>query len=121
MAAENGGTPQNHIVAAATYLLGFVTGIVFLYLEPYDKDEFVRFHARQSITYCAAVIAVNIVFSVFVAILPPSIGWIIGGIRELFNLGFAIVWLLLMWKAFTGQSYRLPYLADIADGFASAQ
>jgi uncharacterized membrane protein len=119
MAVQNGGTPQNHIVAAATYLLGFITGIVFLYLEPYDKDDFVRFHARQSIAYSAAVIVVNIVFGVFVAILPRAVGGVIDGIRELINLGFAIVWLVLMWKALTGQTYRLPYLADMADGFTS--
>lgn len=116
MEAQSGGTPQNHVVAAASYLLGLVTGIVFLYLEPYDKDEFVRYHARQSIAFSVAVIAVNIVFSVFLAILPFSV---IAGVRELFNLGFAIVWLFLMWKAFTGQRFRLPYLADIADGFAT--
>jgi hypothetical protein len=40
--------PQSRPIAALTYLLGFVTGVIFLYLEPYDKDEFVRFHARQS-------------------------------------------------------------------------
>jgi uncharacterized membrane protein len=120
MTVQNGGATQNQIVAAVTYLLGFVTGIVFLYLEPYDKDEFVRFHARQSIAFCAAVIAVNIVFGVFLAILPVSIGRIIGGLEDLINLGFAIVWLFLMWKAFTGQRYRLPYLADIADSFTTA-
>lgn len=116
---ESGSTPQNQIVGAAAYLLGLITGIVFLYLEPYDKDEFVRFHSRQSIAFCAAVIAVNIVFSVFVAILPFSLGMIIAGIRMLCNLGFAVVWLFLMWKAFNGERYRLPYLADMADSFAT--
>lgn len=119
MEGQSGGAPQNHVVAAATYLLGLVTGIIFLYLEPYDKDEFVRFHARQSIAFCAAVIAVNIVLGVFMAILPFGIGRIIGAIRELINLAFAVVWLFLMWKAFTGDRFRLPYLADIADGFAT--
>ena len=42
-AQSGGGTPQNQVVAALAYLLGLVTGIIFLYLEPYDKDEFVRF------------------------------------------------------------------------------
>ena len=41
--------PQSKPIAALTYLLGFVTGIIFLYLEPYDKDDFVRFtRADQS-------------------------------------------------------------------------
>ena len=31
--------PQAHIIAALTYLLGFVTGLIFLYLEPYNQDE----------------------------------------------------------------------------------
>ena len=59
-------------IAALTYLLGFVTGIIFLYLEPYNQDEFVRFHARQSIGFSVLWFAVNVIFGVFVAVLPRA-------------------------------------------------
>jgi len=105
-------------IAALTYILGFVTGIVFLYLEPYNQDEFIRFHARQSIGFSVAVFAIWIIFGVFISILPPGLGRLLAGIETLINLGLAIFWLFLMYKAFTGERYRIPELADIVDNIA---
>ncbi len=118
MEAPNGGTPQNQVVAAATYLLGLVTGIIFLYLEPYDKDEFVRFHARQSIAFTVAWLAINIVLDVFISIFGFSfLGKLLADLLWLANLALAIMWIFLMYKAYIGERYRIPYLADIADSF----
>ena len=117
MEAQNGGTPKNQVIAAATYLLGLVTGIIFLYLEPYDKDEFVRFHARQSIAFSVAWFAINIILGVFIAVLPFSLGRLIAGLQELINLGLAIAWIFLMYKAYIGERYRIPQLADLVDSF----
>jgi uncharacterized membrane protein len=113
-----GGTPQNQVVAAAAYLLGLVTGIILLYLEPYDKDEFVRFHARQSIAFSIAWFVINIVLGVFIAVLPFALGRLLVGLQELVNLGLAIMWIFLMYKAYIGERYRIPELADLADSFA---
>jgi uncharacterized membrane protein len=107
--------PQSKPIAALTYLLGFVTGVIFLYLEPYDKDEFVRFHARQSIVYSIACFVINIILSVFVAVLPGALGGIIRFLQSLINLGFAVFWVFLMYKAYKGERYRIPELADWAD------
>jgi uncharacterized membrane protein len=113
-----GGAPQSQVIAAAAYLLGPVTGIVFLYLEPYDKDDFVRFHARQSIAFSIAWFVINIVLSVFIAVLPFALGRLLGGLQGLINLGLAIMWIFLMYKAYIGERYRIPELADLADSFA---
>jgi len=113
-----GGTPQSQVIAAAAYLLGPVTGIVFLYLEPYDKDDFVRFHARQSIAFSIAWFVINIVLSVFIAVLPFALGRLLGGLQGLINLALAIMWIFLMYKAYIGERYRIPELADLADSFA---
>src|ERR1700730_13146099 len=118
MDAQSGGTPQNQVVAALAYLLLPVTGILFLYLEPYDKDEFVRFHARQSIAFSIAWFVVNIVLAVFIAVLPFALGGLLAGLQELSNLGMAILWVFLMYKAYIGERYRIPELADLADSFS---
>jgi uncharacterized membrane protein len=107
--------PRSRPIAALSYLLGFVTGILFLYLDPYDKDDFVRFHARQSIVFSIAWFAVNIIFGVFIAVLPHALGAILHGILYLINLAAAIFWVFLMYKAYTGERYRIPELADWAD------
>ncbi len=109
---------QTKPIAALTYIGFFVTGLIFLYLEPYNQDEFVRFHARQSIGFSVAWFAIEIVFGVFIAILPRALGGLLGGIQMLVNLALAIYWLILMYKAYTGERYRIPELADIVDNVA---
>jgi uncharacterized membrane protein len=111
---------QAQPIAALTYLLGFVTGIIFLYLEPYSHDEFIRFHARQSIGFSVAWFAINIVLGVFVSVLPGGLGRLVGGLQELMNLGIAVYWVFLMYKAYTGERYRIPELADIVDQVAQS-
>ncbi len=82
--AMNGeaGKPQSHIIAALSYLLGFITGLIFLYVEPYNEDPFVRFHARQSIGFSVAWFAINVIMGVFIAVLPHFLSVIFGFILE---------------------------------------
>lgn len=110
--------PQTKPVAALTYLLGFVTGIIFLYVEPYNQDEFVRFHARQSIGFSVACFALWVVVAVFTAILPHALGMIISFIWTIVALALAVYWLFLMYKAYMGERYRIPELSDIVDQIA---
>ena len=112
---EQTAKPQSHPIAALTYLLGFVTGIIFLYVEPYDKDDFVRFHARQSIAFSIAWFAVNIIASVFIAILPHALGAILRFLLYVTDLAAAVLWVFLMYKAMIGERYRIPELADRLD------
>jgi uncharacterized membrane protein len=119
-AQSGGGTPQNQVIAAAAYLGFVITAVVFLYLEPYDKDEFVRFHARQSIAFSVAWFVINLVLGVFIAVLPFALGRLLVGLQELINLGLAIMWIFLMYKAYSGERYRIPELADLADSFSKS-
>jgi uncharacterized membrane protein len=102
-------------IAALTYLLGFVTGVLFLYIEPYNRDDFVRFHARQSIVLSVAWFALNVVVGLFVSILPHAIGGLLSFLQGLVNLGVAVLWVAVMYKAYTGERYRIPELSNIVD------
>jgi uncharacterized membrane protein len=110
--------PQANIFAALTYLLGFVTGLIFLYLEPYNQDEFVRFHARQSIGFSVAWFAIAVVFGVFIAVLPHGLAALLNFILTLIDIALAVFWVFLMYKAYNGERYRIPELADIVDSIA---
>jgi len=96
-------------MAAVTYLLGFITGVIFLIVE--KKDKFIRFHAYQStatfILWFGAVVVVGLVLS-FVPILAKLVNLLlwIGGI---------ILWISLMIRAFNGESYKLPYVGEWAE------
>ena len=94
--------PQSRLIAALSYLLGFVTGLVFLFVDPWDKDEYVRFHARQSIVFSVAVIAASIIVSVFVAVLPGGLGGLLLGLWRLVLILLALFWVFLMYKAYQG-------------------
>jgi uncharacterized membrane protein len=110
--------PRANVIAALTYLLGLVTGIIFLYLEPYNQDEFIRFHARQSIGFSVAWFAIAVVFGVFIAVLPHGLGALLNFILTLIDIALAIFWVVLMYKAYSGERYRIPELADIVDSVA---
>jgi uncharacterized membrane protein len=107
--------PSN-VIGALTYLLGLVTGIVFLYLEPYDRDEFVRFHARQSIAFSIAWFALNVIVGVFIAVMPRPLAGLLAFLQQVTNIGMAVVWVYLMYQAYIGNKFRLPVLADWVEG-----
>jgi uncharacterized membrane protein len=110
--------PKTYPIAALSYLGFFVTGILFLFVEPYNQDPFIRFHARQSIGFTVAWLAVYIVLSVFIAVMPRPLAGLLIIIESLINIGFAVFWLILMYKAYNGERYRIPELADIIDNVA---
>src|SRR5215813_8121202 len=107
--------PNYRVIAALSYLLGLITGLLFLYVEPYNRDEFVRFHARQSIIFSVAWFAVQVIAGVFIAVMPHPISALLAFLLWIFNIGTAIFWVILMYKAYTGERYRIPELADWAD------
>jgi len=105
-----------------SYIVGFITGIVFMVIEP--RDARVRFHAMQSIILSAGCIVVYIVLSIVFAILDviPVIQVIFLAlgviIFPLLGLAFFIIWLVTMLKAFTGSDLRLPVIAEYADKYS---
>src|SRR5437660_3068455 len=109
---------QNKPIAALTYIGFFVTGIIFLYLEPYNQDEFVRFHARQSIGFSVAWFAIEIILGVFIAILPHPVAVLLNVFKTIIEIAIAVFWLFLIYKAYTGERYRIPELADVIDNIA---
>ena len=95
------------------YILGLLTGVLFLVLAPYNQNPRVKFHAWQSILFNVAWIAiwivlgiVSTVMSVFALILIP--------IHLLLGLGGFILWLFLMWKAYNNVLWEIPIIGPFA-------
>jgi uncharacterized membrane protein len=96
---------DENLAAALSYLLGFITGIVFLVIE--KDSRFVRFHAMQS------TITFLLVFVVQLALASiPFLGWLLSGP---FIVAVAILWLVLMFKALQRQAFKLPYIGAWAE------
>ncbi len=87
------------------YVLGFITGILFLVLE--KDNKFIRFHAMQSIVTFLALFVILMVIGII-----PFLGWILSGFIGLVGI---ILWLLLMFKAYQGEIYKLPIAGDFAE------
>lgn len=109
--STSGGLTPN-LAGALSYLLGPVTGIIFLVLE--RTNNFVRFHAMQSTVLGVAWIILSIALSVLSGIVPV-IGWIFGLLISIvLGIGGFILWLLLMWNAYQGKEWELPVVGPFA-------
>ncbi|MCL4781574.1 MAG: hypothetical protein KJZ70_00925 [Bryobacterales bacterium] len=117
---------QQNVAAALCYLVGVLSGIVFLVLEPYNKDRLIRFHAFQSIFLWVAVIVLGIGLSIVSLVLGfiPMIGWLAGILMMLLSLvlwfGVFGVWIYLMYKAYNNQRVVLPVIGPLAEKQANA-
>jgi uncharacterized membrane protein len=114
--AQSTGLPSN--IAAALACIPLVGGLIFWFLEKHDN--FVRFYAMQSIIFGAAWLLFNIisrvVFDIFGSI--PALGtvlvflWAI--IQALVHLGFLVIMVIAMIKAFSGSRWDIPYIGPMA-------
>ena len=98
-------------------MLGFITGIIFLVLEPYKRDRFVRFHAMQSILYSAAGIVFRIGWSILVSALVNISGWVglvLVPVGLVISLGLFAFWIYLMYQAYSNREFRIPVIGAIA-------
>ena len=96
---------DENVEGALCYVLGFITGIVFLVME--KDNKFVRFHAMQSIVTFLALFVISMVIGII-----PVLGWMLSGLLGLVGL---VLWLLLMFKAYQGEMYKLPIAGDLAE------
>ena len=87
---------------ALAYVLGPVTGIIFLVIE---KDPFVRFHAMQSTVVFVALFVLQWVLGITIILFPLSA--LIG------IISFAL-WLILIYKAWQGEEWEVPVLGKVA-------
>jgi uncharacterized membrane protein len=113
-AAPVGAGMQPNVAGLLCYILGLVTGIIFLVIEPHNKNRFVRFHAFQSIFFHVSWIVLWIVYSVLAISLPWSIHFLASLLYLVVALGGFLVWLFLMYKAYNNEMFKLPVIGDIA-------
>lgn len=115
--AAAGGLSVN-AASALAYVLGLITGILFLVIAPYNQDRTVRFHAFQSIFLNVAWIVVWIVLSVISGILM-TITWALVALFSLLHLlvglGFLVLWIFMIVKAYQGQKVVLPIIGPLAE------
>jgi uncharacterized membrane protein len=118
------GSMSSNVAGALCYLVGLITGIIFLVLEPYKRDKFVRFNAFQSIFYNIVWIVFWILWSNIVLAGLFSLGFlwsIFSLIGTLISLAFFLFWLFLMYKAYNKEMFMIPVIGELASKQAAKQ
>jgi uncharacterized membrane protein len=115
-AAGAGLTPN--VAGALAYLVGAITGILFLVIDPFKADRFVRFHAFQSIFFNLAWIAFWIVWmivGIMLGAISHGLFFIIQlPINLLVTVGGFCIWIYLMYQAYQGKTFQLPIIGALA-------
>ena len=97
---------DENVAGALAYALGWISGAALLVLE--HENRYVRFHAMQSVVVFGTLCVLWYV--------GPSIvlvGWLLSFI-VLPPLSVAL-WLFLLYKAYTGERYKLPIAGEFAE------
>ena len=108
---------QENVAGLLCYLVGWLTGIVFLVI---DKRPFVRFHAAQSIVVFGFLFVLRIILSYgilgsgFLGVLAL---WSL--LSLLLTLVTLAAWVILMVLAYQGKRYEVPIAAGIAKKLAA--
>jgi uncharacterized membrane protein len=107
---------SSRVAAPLAYAAWWVTGIIFFVVE--RRDGFVRFHAAQAM---AAFGLIAILVGMFAALAGASLSYLpsaflpflwIAGVTWLFGMS---LWLVAMWKAASGETWRIPLAGALAE------
>ena len=112
----SGSLPISENVAGMLAYFTIIPAILFLLIEPYNRNRFVRFHAFKCLFSCVALIVLHIVLSIFSHILP----FLMFGVWGLLSIAELVLWLLLVFKAYQHEMFKLPIVGDLAEKQAAA-
>lgn len=125
-AAATATAPATGMADNVAGMLAYITiipAIIFLIVEPYNRNRFVRFHAWQNIFLHLAAIVMWIALMILTvaASVVPIVGHLIVMLLGLVVwVGFFVVWIVLLIKANQGQMYKLPFIGDLAEKQANS-
>lgn len=91
---------EEKVASALCYVLGWVTGLVFLLAEKGNAK--VRFNAMQSLMFFAGMTIISFI---------PVIGWLLSPLVMIVSF---IVWLMAIYKAYNGEEFELPVVGKLA-------
>lgn len=114
LSSSTGLSPR--LAATLAYAGWWVTGVVVWLVE--RRDAYVRFHAAQAVA-AFGLIALFILAFGFLAIaslsfMPSAFGPFVWAAGLTWIAGL-VLWGVAMWKAASGERWRIPIAAELAD------
>jgi uncharacterized membrane protein len=116
VAANTAAAPLAENIAGMLAYFTIIPAIVFLLIEPYNKNKFVRFHSFQCLFICGALIVIHVGLSIIGYALPL----LVLPIYMLLGLAELVLWILLVIKAYQHVMFKLPIVGDLAEKQAGA-
>lgn len=119
-ASAGGGLAPN--MAGALAYVTIIPAILFLVMEPYNKDRFIRFHSFQCLFFAGTMFVLSIVLMIlgFVIAFVPVLGWILDLLLWLvFSFGSLALVIFLIYKAYQGEKFMVPVIGKLAEQQAS--
>jgi uncharacterized membrane protein len=95
---------SDNVAGALCYVLWWITGIIFLILEPNNKT--IRFHAFRSIILFGAIFIIAFIF-----VWVPFLNWL------LWLAGF-ILWFVLILMTYQNREIKIPIADELAKKLA---
>lgn len=115
-ATGNVGLLPETLAGALAYFL--FPAIVFLLVEPYKKNRFVRFHSLQCLGLCLVGLAMGAVLrlaSVALFFIPGLGRLLVLLVSMVVSLALVAVWVVLIVKALQGETFKLPLVGTFAE------
>jgi uncharacterized membrane protein len=110
---------QQNVAGLLCYFFGWVSGLIFLLI---DKRPFVRFHGAQSIALNIGFFAIWVAFWILTAVLGFitaalhfPVGFLMAFLFPVLIIGFIVVWIYCMYKAYQGEKFKLPIIGNIVE------
>jgi len=116
------GVTRENFAGAFAYVT-FLPALVFLMLEPYRRNPFVRFHAVQCLLFWLAGVVVAVLLRLaslallFIPVVGPLLALLLATIVA---LAAVFTWIVLLVKAFQGERFALPVIGDLAEHYSGA-
>ena len=117
LASAGSDLPLPENIAAVISYVTIIPAAVFLYLEPFRRNRFVRFHALQHLLLFATAVACAIAATILWTVLEliPFMRVLVFPFAGLIGLAWLFVWLLLVVKAYNHKMFKLPWIGNYAD------
>lgn len=117
MSATNQTGFSDNAAGAIAYMT-FVPAIVFLLVLPYSRNQYVRFHAWQSLLLNVSAIAISFLLSFLLVIFLVFDADLLVIFKRMVWVGWFVLWLICVVKALNGERFRIPILGALADRLA---
>ncbi len=111
----SGASLSDNVAGTLCYILGIISGAVFLIIAPYNKSKFVRFHAFQAIFFQVAIILFLMAQTIMSLLFPLAISPIFDFLGLIIRMVGLALWILLMVKAYNNERFKLPIIGDLAE------